>query len=128
MSKKTIELEVVVCDFKDEHGEQCTHEGNRESIRVCSVCGIDVCEYHSDLSIVTSRVLDNDMLVAGQHRHVYPLCVYHMDDLMKMVVEKFGSEYEVPPSYYGGFPGATGTPNAKPIFFNKPSRSTDESF
>ncbi len=128
MSKKTIELEVVVCDFKDDNGEQCSREGGRESMRICRVCGIDVCEYHSDLSIVTSRVLDNNMLVAGQHREVYPLCVEHMDDLINLVLEKFGNEYEVPPSYYGGFPGATGTPNAKPIFFNKPSRSSDEGF
>lgn len=126
MSKKTIELEVVVCDYKDGNGELCSREGTRESIRICRVCGIDVCEHHSDLSIVTSRVLNNNMLVAGQHREVYPLCIDHMDDLMNMIVEKFGSEYEIPPSYYGGFPGATGTPNAIPIFFNKPSRSIEE--
>ena len=119
MSKKTIELEVIQCDFKDENGHLCTKEGPRESMRTCRVCGIDVCENHSDLTTVTSRVID--LLVAGQTRDVYYFCFEHMDDLVKLVIEKFGDDYEVPPSHYGGFPGATGTLNAKPIFFNKPS-------
>lgn len=119
MSKTTIELEVIQCDYKDENGQRCTKEGPRKSMRICCVCGIDVCENHSDLTSVTSRVLD--FLVAGQTRDVYPFCFEHMDDLIKLVIEKFGDKYEIPPSYYGGFPGATGTPNAKPIFFNKPS-------
>lgn len=119
MSKKTIELQVVQCDYIDENGQRCAKEGSRESIRICRVCGIDVCENHSDLTTVTSRVLD--MLVAGQTRDVYSFCIEHIDDLVNLVIEKFGENYEVPPSYYGGFPGATGTPNAKPIFFNKPS-------
>ena len=128
MGKKTVELTVIQCDYIDESGERCTNEADREKIRVCSVCGIDVCERHSDLSIVTSRVLDNNMLVAGQHRHVYPLCVDHMDTLMNLVKDKCGDDYEIPPSHYGGFPSGTGTPDAKPIFFNKPSRSSDDTF
>ena len=128
MSKQTIELEVIQCDYVDENGDRCANEGNRESVQICCVCGIDVCESHCDLSIVTSRVLDNKMFVPGQHRHVYPLCAEHVDNLMNLIVEKFGDKYEIPPSHYGGYPGATGTPNAKPIFFNKPSRSSDESF
>jgi hypothetical protein len=119
LSKTTIEIEVIQCDHVDETGQRCTKEGPRESIGSCRVCGIDVCDNHSDLTSVTSRVLD--MLVAGQTRDVYCFCIEHMDDLVKLVIEKFGDRYEIPPSYYGGFPGATGTPNAKPIFFNKPS-------
>ena len=129
MSKRTIELEIVQCDYKDESGLRCTREGSRESIGQCCICGIDVCGSHSDLTSVTSRVLNNSMLVAGQHRYTFNFCIEHMDDLMNMVIEKFGDKYEIPPSYYGGFPGATGTPNAKPIFFNKPSnvKQADES-
>jgi len=121
MSKRNVELEIVQCDYKDENGQRCTREGSRESVAKCGICGIDVCDRHYDLTTITSRVLNNSMLVAGQHRYVYSFCIEHMDDLTKMIVEKYGNDYEVPPSYYGGFPGATGTPNAKPIFFNKPS-------
>ena len=117
MSKKTIELEVIQCDYKDENGNRCANEGDRDSIRICCVCGIDVCSTHSDLSTVTARVLKNDLLVVGQHRYVYSFCANHIDDLKKLIIEKFGDRYEVGSNVYGGVPNATGTPDVIPVTF-----------
>ena len=107
MSKKTIELEIVQCDYVDENGDRCVHEGYREKMGTCSICGIDVCGTHSQVSYVTSRVISNSMLRAGQHRYSYCLCIEHIDDLINFVVDKFGDQYEIPPNHYGGGVGET---------------------
>ena len=107
MSKKTIEIEVVQCDYVCENGERCLHEDDKSKMRSCNVCGIDVCESHSGMSYVTSRVLSDSMLRAGQHRYAYCFCAEHIDDLMSFVVKKLGDKYEVPPNHYGGGVGET---------------------
>jgi len=107
LSKKTVELEIVQCDYVNENGELCSNEGDRDKMSTCSICGIDVCGAHSDVSYVTSRVLSDSMLRAGQHRYSYCFCVKHMDDLIGFVVEKLGDQYEIPPNHYGGGVGET---------------------
>ena len=107
MGKKTIEIEVVQCDYVNEQGERCLHEADRERMRTCNICGIDVCDNHSGMTYVTSRVLSTDMLRAGQHRYAYCFCVEHMDDLMNFVVDKLGDKYEIPPDHLGGGVGET---------------------
>jgi hypothetical protein len=78
MSKKTIEMEVVQCDYINEQGERCSHEADKDS-----------------------------MLTAGQTRNSYCFCVEHLDDLINLVIEKFGDKYEIPPNHYGGGVGET---------------------
>lgn len=107
MSKKTIELEVVQCDYVNEQGERCSYEADKETMRTCNVCGIDVCETHSGFSYVTSRVISDSMLRAGQNRYAYCFCVEHLDDLISFVVEKLGDKYEIPPNHFGGGVGET---------------------
>lgn len=107
MGKKTIEIEVVQCDYVNENGERCKYEADREKMRACNVCGIDVCESHSGMSYVTSRVISDSMLRAGQSRNAYCFCIEHIDNLLNFVVEKFGNEYEIPPNHYGGGVGET---------------------
>ena len=124
MSKKTIEIEVVQCDYVDESGERCSHEADKEKMRACDVCGIDVCETHSGMSYVTSRVISDSMLRAGQNRYAYCFCVEHLDDLISFVVEKLGDHYEIPPNHYGGGVGETQVLQTKNQFaFNKSSDS-----
>ena len=120
MAKKTIEIEVVQCDYVNEDGERCTHEADRERMGTCTVCGIDVCDSHSGMSYVTSRVVSDSMLRAGQHRYGYCFCVDHMDDLIKYVVDKLGDTYEIPPTHLGGGVGETQVLETKNQFvFNK---------
>jgi hypothetical protein len=107
MSKKTIEMEVVQCDYINEQGERCSREADKDRMRTCNVCGIDVCESHSGMSYVTSRVISDSMLTAGQTRNSYCFCVEHLDDLINLVIEKFGDKYEIPPNHYGGGVGET---------------------
>ena len=98
---------MVQCDYVNENGERCSHEADKDKMSNCSVCGIDVCGSHSEVSYVTSRVLSDSMLRAGQHRHAYYFCVDHMDDLMNFVVERFGDDFEIPPNHFGGGVGET---------------------
>ena len=107
MSRKTVEIEVVQCDYVNDDDERCLHEADKDRMRTCDICGIDVCENHSGMTYVTSRVLSTDMLRAGQHRYSYCFCVVHMDDLMNFVVDKLGEKYEIPPDHYGGGVGET---------------------
>ena len=107
MAKKTIEIELVQCDYVDESGERCSNEGDKDRMRSCNVCGIDVCDDHSGMSYVTSRVISDSMLRAGQHRYGYCFCVEHMDDLINFVVDKLGDKYEIPPTHFGGGVGET---------------------
>lgn len=107
MSKKTIELEVIQCDYVNENGERCLFEADKEKMRICNVCGIDVCESHSGMSYVTSRVISDSMLRAGQNRYAYCFCAEHMDDLIKLVLETLGDKYEIPPNHLGGGVGET---------------------
>ncbi len=107
MGKKTIEIEVVQCDYVNENGERCSLEGDKDKMRSCNVCGIDVCDKHSGMTYVTSRVISDSMLRAGQHRYGYCFCVEHIDDLMSFVVEQLGDKYEIPPNHYGGGVGET---------------------
>lgn len=107
MSKKTIELEVVQCDYVNENDERCSFEADKERMATCSVCGIDVCRDHSEVSYVTSRVISNSMLRAGQHRYEYCFCVEHVDDLIKLVLDTLGDKYEIPPNHLGGGVGET---------------------
>ncbi|MGB3365494.1 MAG: hypothetical protein WBB48_12040 [Thermodesulfobacteriota bacterium] len=107
MSKKTIELEVVQCDYANENGERCSFEADKERMGTCSVCGIDVCGNHSEVSYVTSRVISDSMLRAGQNRYAYCFCVEHVDDLIRLVLETLGDKYEIPPNHLGGGVGET---------------------
>lgn len=107
MSKKTIELKVVQCDYVDENGERCLFEADKERMGTCSVCGIDVCGDHSEVSYVTSRVISDSMLRAGQNRYAYCFCVEHVDDLIRLVLETLGDKYEIPPNHLGGGVGET---------------------
>ncbi len=107
MSKKTVQLEVAQCDYVNEKGERCSYQADKDQMGTCSVCGIDVCKNHSEVSYVTSRVLSNSMLRAGQHRYSYCFCIEHMDHLINFIVEKLGDQYEVPPNHYGGGVGET---------------------
>lgn len=107
MGKKTIQIEVVQCDYVNENGERCSHEADKNKMRTCNVCGIDVCESHSGMSYVTSRVISDSMLRAGQSRNAYCFCVEHIDDLINFVIEKLGDQYEIPPNHFGGGVGET---------------------
>ncbi len=116
MSKREISVELFQCDYKDENGLRCANDGNREAIRICCVCGKDVCKMHSDLSTITVRGLKaphfNNMPVVGQYRYVYSFCVDHVDELKKILTDRFGDSYEVPSTTFGGAPSATGTPSS----------------
>ena len=124
MAKKTIEIEVVQCDYVDENGERCTHEGDKDRMGTCTVCGIDVCDVHSGMSYVTSRVVSDSMLRAGQHRYGYCFCIEHIDDLIKFVLDQLGDKYEIPPTHLGGGVGETQVLETKNQFlFSKISES-----
>ncbi len=124
MSKKTVELQIVQCDYVNENGERCTYEGNKEQMGICSVCGVDVCGTHSDVSYVTSRVLSDSMLRAGQQRYAFYFCVVHQDDLINFVLEILGDKYEIPPNHYGGGVGETQVLETRNIsLLNKSSSS-----
>jgi len=93
MSKIIITRQLFQCDHVHENGERCEREGDREAIKTCSICGIDLCITHSELSTVT---------VQGTRDYfTYYFCPDHTDEFLDTLALKFGNTRPVPQTGYG---------------------------
>lgn len=89
------EIEVVQfqCDHKDENGQRCQRSGDREEIKICGVCGKDVCITHYELTTVTWQ---------GTRDHfTYYFCEEHTDIFRETLINKYGDTSPVPQTGYG---------------------------
>ncbi len=99
MSKTTIEVEVIQCDHVDERGERCTIEGNRDVIKNCHVCHIDLCKTHCQITTVVFLQAGGDVssLFHGHRlRFLYYFCSEHSALFESTVIERYGEGLNLP--------------------------------
>ena len=87
MSKKTIEVEIYQCDNTDESGEKCDLEGERNSIKECAKCGMDLCSRHYQFLTVTRH---------GANILSYHFCHDHANEFVDALIERYGDSRSVP--------------------------------
>ncbi len=93
MSKKQIQLELFQCDYENESGERCLRGGDREAIKVCGVCGKDICIAHYELTTVTFH--------ATRDHFTYYFCPNHTDEFRRILIDKYGDTSPIPQTGYG---------------------------
>jgi len=86
MSKKTITVELYRCDHVE--GEKpCPEEGNRLTIKECTMCKKDLCNRH--YAIVSVETTKSRMMLT------YIFCFEHADEFIQAIVGKFGDPRQV---------------------------------
>lgn len=91
MSKRTVEIDLFQCDnIDDKNGERCTSEGERQQIRQCALCNMDLCSRHyQTLSVSSNNV-----------RYLtYFFCKDHSKEFIETLIKTFG---DVSPIESGG--------------------------
>lgn len=87
MSKREVTIEIYKCDHKNDSGESCTVEGERQSIKVCAMCNKDLCSRHYQVLTVTR---------GGSNVLSYFFCPDHADEFVETLVKTFGDTRPVP--------------------------------
>ena len=81
MSKTTIIVEIFQCDHTDESGEQCIIRGERNSIKECAKCGMDLCSRHYQFLTVTRH---------GGNILSYHFCYKHAGEFIDKLIKFYG--------------------------------------
>lgn len=100
MSKREIELEVFQCDQKNENGERCTNEGDRDALKICHVCHQDLCSEHCEITtVVLLKVGDQfstGLLQGSRLRFIYYFCERHLEEFRSTVIQRYGEGETIP--------------------------------
>jgi len=81
LSVKTIEVEIYQCDHLSPSGERCELSGERNSIKQCIKCGMDICSRHYQL-ITVNR--------SGSILLSYYFCFDHAEEFVAGHIKEFG--------------------------------------
>ncbi len=81
MSVKTIEVEIYQCDHVSPGGERCELSGERNQIKQCVRCGMDICSRHYQL-ITVNR--------SGGTLLSYYFCFDHAEEFINSHIEDLG--------------------------------------
>ena len=81
MSVKTIEVDIYQCDHKDARKQQCELQGERNQIKQCVKCGMDICSRHYQL-ITVNR--------GGSTLLSYYFCFNHAEEFLGALIEDLG--------------------------------------
>ena len=81
MAKTTITVEIYECDHIDDSGNKCDLKGERNSIKECAICKIDLCSRHYQFLTVNRH---------GGNMLSYYFCNEHSNDFIESLVEKYG--------------------------------------
>jgi len=87
MSKRTIEVDIYQCDYVDERGNRCDKEGERQAIRACALCGMDLCSKHYEMVQVGG--------MGSRANLMYHFCEDHMDEFLDTLIKTFGDTRSV---------------------------------
>lgn len=82
MAKKTIQIDIFICDHVDEEGNECENEGERNAIKQCAMCQKDLCSRHYEYLSVTSKT--NRVSLS------YYFCFDHAEEFMNTLIDTFG--------------------------------------
>ena len=99
MSKRTIELEIIQCDYVDENSKRCTNDGNKDVIKNCHICHKDLCKTHCLITTVVFLQAGGSVssLFHGHRlRFIYYFCNEHSDLLKDTVIEQYGEGLNIP--------------------------------
>lgn len=81
MSIEKIEVEIYRCDHEGASGERCELKGERQAIKQCITCGMDICSRHYQL-ITVNR--------SGGILLSYYFCFAHAERFVETLIEDFG--------------------------------------
>jgi len=100
LSKKTIELEIFQCDHVSDNSERCTNENDKDAIKRCHICHMDLCKTHCQIiTVVFLRAGGNvsDHLLQGTRlRFLYYFCKEHSDLFQDTVIKRYGEGTYIP--------------------------------
>ena len=82
MSKRTVEIDLFQCDHMDSKtGERCSSEGERQQIRQCTLCNMDLCSRHYQSVSVSSN---------NVRYLTYFFCADHSTEFIDTIIRTFG--------------------------------------
>ncbi len=87
MSKKQITVDIFQCDYEDEENGRCTIEGERQAIKQCAMCKMDLCSRHYQMLSVTK---------SGGTILSYFFCPEHSEEFVDTLIKTFGDSRPVP--------------------------------
>lgn len=90
LSKKQITVDIYQCDHIDEESSRCDIEGERQSIKQCAMCKMDLCSRHYQMLSVTR---------SGSTLLSYFFCPKHAEEFIDTLVKTFGDSRPI--SYAG---------------------------
>lgn len=99
MSKRTIKLEIIQCDYVDEDSKRCTNDGNKDAMKSCHVCHKDLCKTHCQVTTVVFLQAGGSVssLFHGHRlRFIYYFCEEHSDQLKNTVNKLYGGGMYMP--------------------------------
>ena len=81
MSKTSVKVELYRCDFKEDDGVQCELEGERQQMRQCAMCNMDLCSRHYQTLSVTNN---------NARYLTYFFCENHSKEFITTLIKTFG--------------------------------------